>query len=50
MGCPARNKVEQLQRHGDSLREKLLAGQYTPSPVKRVTIPKPGGGERQLGI
>ncbi len=32
------------------LREDLLAGRYQPSPVKRQTIPKPGGGERQLGI
>ena len=49
-GMPCEKLVEQLQRHGDSLREKLLAGRYTPSPVKRVTIPKPGGGERHLGI
>ncbi|HQT96239.1 MAG TPA: group II intron reverse transcriptase/maturase, partial [Thermoanaerobaculaceae bacterium] len=32
------------------LREDLLAGRYQPSPVKRQIIPKPGGGERQLGI
>jgi len=42
--------VGRLQRHGDAIRAKLLAGQYTPSPVKRVTIEKPGGGERHLGI
>jgi group II intron reverse transcriptase/maturase len=41
---------EHLQRHGDAIAAKLLAGRYTPSPVKRVTIPKPGGGERLLGI
>jgi group II intron reverse transcriptase/maturase len=29
---------------------KLDAGTYRPSPVKRVAIPKPGGGERLLGI
>jgi RNA-directed DNA polymerase len=32
------------------LREELLAGGYRPSPVKRRAIPKPGGGERELGI
>lgn len=33
-----------------SIKEKLLNGQYKPKPVRRVMIPKPGGGERQLGI
>jgi RNA-directed DNA polymerase len=32
------------------LREELLAGRYQPQPVRRVAIPKPGGGERELGI
>ena len=32
------------------LREQLLEGTYRPSPVRRVAIPKPGGGERELGI
>jgi RNA-directed DNA polymerase len=32
------------------LREDLLAGRYQPQPVKRHVIPKPGGGERELGI
>jgi hypothetical protein len=32
------------------IREQLLAGRYQPQPVKRVEIPKPGGGTRQLGI
>ncbi|MGL3106559.1 group II intron reverse transcriptase/maturase [Bradyrhizobium sp. BR 1432] len=39
-----------LRVHWPLLREKLLAGQYQPQPVKRVAIPKPGGGERELGI
>jgi RNA-directed DNA polymerase len=33
-----------------NIREQLLAGKYRPSPVLRVTIPKPDGGERELGI
>jgi RNA-directed DNA polymerase len=32
------------------IREQLLSGRYRPSPVRRVTIPKPDGGERELGI
>jgi RNA-directed DNA polymerase len=32
------------------VRQQLLEGTYRPSPVRRKTIPKEGGGERQLGI
>ena len=32
------------------IREQLLSGTYRPSPVRRVTISKDGGGERELGI
>jgi len=39
-----------LRAHWPSIREKLEAGEYRPSPVRRVEIPKPGGGRRQLGI
>jgi RNA-directed DNA polymerase len=39
-----------LRVHWPRLREELLAGRYRPQPVKRVAIPKPGGGERELGI
>jgi group II intron reverse transcriptase/maturase len=46
--------VEELPNHLRvnwlRLREDLLAGRYQPQPVKRVTIPKPSGGERELGI
>lgn len=32
------------------IKEELLAGSYQPRAVKRVEIPKPGGGVRRLGI
>jgi RNA-directed DNA polymerase len=36
--------------HWTTIREALCDGTYQPQPVRRVTIPKPGGGERLLGI
>lgn len=32
------------------IRQQLSDGRYQPQPVRRVSIPKPGGGERLLGI
>ena len=39
-----------LREHWPGIRKQLLAGTYEPSPVRRVMIPKRGGGERELGI
>lgn len=32
------------------IRQQLLDGTYQPAPVRRKTIDKPGGGQRELGI
>jgi len=39
-----------LKEHWPAIREQRLSGTYKPQPVKRVGIPKPDGGVRQLGI
>jgi RNA-directed DNA polymerase len=39
-----------LKQHWTTIRLQLLSGTYAPNAVKRVDIPKPGGGVRQLGI
>lgn len=41
---------EHLKAHWESIRAKLEAGTYQPSPVRRVEIPKPSGGVRLIGI
>ncbi len=41
---------EYLKQHWTTIRRQLLCGTYTPKAVKRVDIPKPDGGVRQLGI
>ncbi len=39
-----------IAEHRENLIASLLDGTYQPQPVRGVSIPKPGGGERQLGI
>ena len=39
-----------MREHWGKLRSKLKSGSYRPSPVRRVDIPKDGGGTRPLGI
>ncbi len=39
-----------ISNHKEKLIQSLLEGTYKPQPVRKVMIPKAGGGERQLGI
>ena len=41
---------DHLKQHWPTIKAKLLTGDYMPSPVRRVDIPKPQGGVRTLGI
>lgn len=39
-----------LREHQKELLDRIYKGKYTPSPVRRVEIPKAEGGIRKLGI
>ena len=41
---------DHLKAHWPEVRSRLLAGSYTPQPVRRVEIPKASGGVRLLGV
>jgi len=41
---------EYLKSAWPEIRQRLLDGSYKPGPVRRVGLPKPGGGTRELGI
>lgn len=48
-------RIEDIEKMGiekylKELKNELIEGEYIPSPVKRVMIPKPDGSERPLGI
>jgi len=55
-GCPGIDgvTVEELRGHlrevWPRVRQSLLDGTYRPQPVRRVSIPKPTGGMRHLGV
>lgn len=49
-GMTVEELPEYLKRKWPEIRCQLTSGKYVPLPVKRVEIPKPGGGIRQLGI
>jgi len=49
-GMTTEELMPYLQKEWAGIRKELLEGKYKPRPVKRVEIPKPNGGVRQLGI
>lgn len=49
-GMTVEQLADYLKLHWLEIRAQLLNGTYRPSPVRRVSIPKPGGGARALGI
>ncbi|WP_296401795.1 group II intron reverse transcriptase/maturase [Zoogloea sp.] len=49
-GLSIAETADYLKAHWPRIRESLFDGSYRPAPVRRVQIPKPGGGVRELGI
>ena len=49
-GMTIKEALPYLQEHQQELTNRIYRGKYTPSPVRRVEIPKPDGGVRKLGI
>ena len=50
-GMSVEELMQYCRENWETIKEQLLSGTYTPRPVKRVEIPKPGGkGTRMLGI
>jgi RNA-directed DNA polymerase len=49
-GMPIEDFTEYARSHWAAIHEALCDGTYQPQPVRRVSIPKPSGGERWLGI
>ena len=49
-GMTIEEAFQWLKEHNHELTERIRKGHYTPSPVRRVEIPKPDRGVRKLGI
>ena len=49
-GMTVEEALVYLKEHQQELTDRIYRGKYTPSPVRRVEIPKQEGGVRKLGI
>ena len=49
-GSPGVDGMTFARIEAAGLREELVSKTYRPQPVRRVMLPKPGGGQRPLGI
>jgi RNA-directed DNA polymerase len=49
-GMTVKELPDYLRENWPRLKAQLLSGTYRPQPVRRVEIPKSGGGMRKLGI
>jgi hypothetical protein len=55
-GCPGIDGMSvdalpgYLKSHWPEIKAVLLSGTYQPQAVKRIGLPKPGGGVRELGV
>jgi group II intron reverse transcriptase/maturase len=49
-GMEVKQLRQYLRDYWAEIREQILKGTYEPRPVRRVDIPKSGGGTRMLGI
>ena len=49
-GMTIEEALPYLKEYQQEITDRIYRGKYTPSPVRRVEIPKPDGGVRKLGI
>lgn len=49
-GMTIEEMLPYLKEHREELLKAIRNGKYKPKPVKRVEIPKPDGGKRNLGV
>ena len=48
--CGKKSKFYDNGKNGENIKERLRTRKYKPQPVRRVEIPKPDGGVRNLGV